>query len=240
MNERTIQKFFWRKARPIANRFNIDVVRLNAFPFMRHIERLGVNLIFDVGANVGQYGQLLRSNGYRGKLVSFEPIRTVHDALAVISQPDRSWTAENCALGAEAGETDIKVSEHTTMSSILEIKPEHITDFPYAAVTRTERIKVRTLDEVFSQYASPSDVCMLKLDVQGYEDQVLLGAKSSLARLPLIQMEAAVEGIYQNEPTMFDHVRTLASKNYRLIDIAEAFRDSCGRLLHTDCMFERR
>ncbi|MBY0511047.1 MAG: FkbM family methyltransferase [Rhodospirillaceae bacterium] len=77
-----------------------------------------VDLVLDVGANLGQYARGLRAQGYKGRIHSFEPIKAVHEKLAASAAGDAMWDVSNCAVGAAPGRADINVSDYTVYSSI--------------------------------------------------------------------------------------------------------------------------
>ncbi len=52
----------------------------------------GINVIFDVGANIGQYAMRTRALGYKGKIVSFEPVSSVFSKLSKNAKNDPLWT----------------------------------------------------------------------------------------------------------------------------------------------------
>jgi hypothetical protein len=93
--------------------FGLDIRRIGLgrlpdptdFLVARHVD-----VVLDVGANVGRFGQRLRERGYRGTIVSFEPIETVFSELKVLAARDGNWQAHRLALGATAGLTVINVS----------------------------------------------------------------------------------------------------------------------------------
>lgn len=223
-------------ARSVARRsFNLDVTRLDAFSFIPHVRRLGISLVFDVGANEGQYAKLLRANHYAGSIVSFEPAQEPFRALLEASKADSDWSVENCALGASTGTADLHISERSVMNSFLPLSA----DIAWAAATGSECVPVRRLDDIFSVYAKPTDAILLKIDVQGFEGDVLKGAEQSLSKIALVQLEGAVEPIYKGEPSFIEHIATMAARGFRLVDLHSVFRDDNGRLVHIDCLFER-
>src|ERR1700683_2208237 len=64
----------------------------------------GVNLVFDVGANIGQFALSLRDAGYDGRIVSFEPLSDAWEKLKEASRSDGLWeVAPRGAIGAEDG-----------------------------------------------------------------------------------------------------------------------------------------
>ncbi len=81
-----------------------DLVR---YPGGRHADHLrglllvelGVDLVIDVGANVGQYGTQLRDWGYRGRIMSFEPMRDEYAALSRLAEADGNWDTTRCSPG---------------------------------------------------------------------------------------------------------------------------------------------
>src|ERR1700747_2841378 len=61
----------------------------------------GINLVLDVGANGGQFACEIREYGYQGRIVSFEPISSVHAQLVERAKGDRNWIiADRTAIGA--------------------------------------------------------------------------------------------------------------------------------------------
>src|SRR5439155_27146309 len=127
----------------------------------------GVPLVVDVGANRGQYATDLRQHGYRGKIVSFEPLEEAFAQLAAAAARDVDWTCHRMALGVAAGEAQINVASNLESSSLLEMEVGHRAGAPEVSMVSVETVPVSRLDDVLDD----DRPCLLKLDVQGYEDR---------------------------------------------------------------------
>lgn len=167
----------------------------------------GVNCVFDVGAREGEYGLWLRRNGYRGRIVSFEPVASNARVLAARAADDAQWDVHVSALGAENGSATINVTELTHFSSFR--SPSTLSRETFgdeSAVTRTETVRVQRLDTVFDAAVSglrdPS--VYLKMDTQGWDLEVLKGATASRTKIVALQSEVSVRAFYQESPTMID------------------------------------
>jgi len=132
-----------------------------------YIDDRRIDTVIDVGANVGQFGEGLRANGFRGKIVSFEPVTSVFQELAKKAAADGNWEAYRCGLGAVAGSAQIHVSELTVFSSILEMTSTASLHDSRTAVTRTEDIEIRTLDQVAAALTGKGLSRNAKLYLQG-------------------------------------------------------------------------
>jgi FkbM family methyltransferase len=89
------------------------------------IHRLGINVFLDVGANRGTFSKHLRVGGYRGRLISFEPIPEDQERIRALANGDDDWTVCGYALGAESGRRHFNVNlsdDKTVFSSFLSIK----------------------------------------------------------------------------------------------------------------------
>src|SRR6516225_7101905 len=69
----------------------------------RFFSYFGVDCVFDVGANRGQYASMLRDIGFRGPIISYEPIPSMAETLRALSTNDPAWYVEELALDREAG-----------------------------------------------------------------------------------------------------------------------------------------
>ncbi|MGP8252849.1 MAG: FkbM family methyltransferase [Terracidiphilus sp.] len=162
------------------------------------IEDREIDVVIDVGANVGQFGRSLRESGYRGRIISFEPIGSAFQVLAKEAQKDGNWDANQCGLGAAMGTARLNVSELSVFSSILDSTSVASLHDKRMAVDRIEEVSIRTLDEIA---AGIQGKILLKVDTQGYERQVIEGGRQTLPRLAGILLELPVihtyEGVWQ-------------------------------------------
>jgi hypothetical protein len=76
----------------------------------RLIQRHAVTVVVDLGANTGQYGSMLRQHGYRGMILSYEPLPTAFRQLSAQSAGDANWQAFEAAVGAANGSVTLHVA----------------------------------------------------------------------------------------------------------------------------------
>jgi FkbM family methyltransferase len=200
-----------------------------------------VDVVLDVGANIGQFGESLRDSGYRGRIVSFEPLSDAWSALRQTSAHDSLWdVAERCALGEAEGEVQLHIAGNSVSSSVLEMLSTHTKAAPDSAYVGMENVKVRTLDSVASQYLNPKSISFLKIDTQGYEDRVLRGATQLLDRIVGLQLEMSFVALYEGQLTFDDLRDRLTARGFELWGLSPGFVDpNTGRLLQVDATFFR-
>ena len=158
------------------------------------IEDRKIDVVIDVGANVGQFGESLRSEGYCGKIVSFEPVKSAFQVLSKKAAADGNWEIHQCGLGATSGSAIIHVSELSVCSSILDLTSAAEFLDGRMAVDHTEKVAISTLDELA---ATLNGNILLKIDTQGFEKQVLEGGQQTIPRVKGILMELPIVHLYE-------------------------------------------
>ncbi len=225
----------------ILNPLDIDIVKYPSSDLRRRqklLKHFNVNKILDVGANSGQYASITRRIGFNGDIVSFEPVGHVFENLKKRAKNDTKWTVHNMALGNKKEELEINVSKNTFSSSLLNMMPEHLKNAPEAVYLEKETIKVDMLDNLFSNLVTPKEVVFLKLDVQGFEKNVLEGAKESLKRIIGIQVEMSIIEMYEGELTYLQMIDYLAKQGFGLYSLENGFfNKETGQLLQVDGIF---
>lgn len=211
---------------------------------LRHLlaaERIDVAV--DVGANIGQYGSWLRRFvGYRGRILSVEPVSDSHAALSLRAAEDSSWTVlPRCALGSESGEATIQVSQNSVSSSILppsELGLEKMANAVRAI--REEVVPVRTLSQLRVDHLAPGQRAFLKVDTQGFERQVIAGIGCDLSLWPVIQLELSTAPLYSGETSFSTMHAHLESLGYELYSVFPSYwTKPAYRMLQADCLFVR-
>ena len=205
------------------------------------IENYGVDLIIDVGANTGIFGKELRQIGYRERIVSFEPLANAFAKLAGVTEKDEKWEAFHYALGAEKGKQMINISGNSHSSSFLEILDTHTSAEASASYVGREEIQIDTLDAVFHTIKRNATEIYLKIDTQGFELNVLKGAKDALKQIQTIQLEMSLRPLYAGQPLYYDLMDFLHERHYTLIDVEPGFADlKTGTLLQFDGIFRKK
>ncbi|HED16042.1 MAG TPA: FkbM family methyltransferase [Gammaproteobacteria bacterium] len=202
--------------------------------------RLDVDLVFDVGANAGQFAMHLREAGYDRGIVSFEPMSAAFEQLDVAARQDQRWMIRQCALGAEESTSEINIAGNSWSSSLLGMTEAHTSAAPESAYVDKEVIKVDTLDSLYLEYANENSRPFLKIDTQGYTQQVLDGAQESLGKMQGVLVEMSLVELYVNEPLIGEVVTTLYNCGFVLISVEPEFFDpNTGQLLQVNGLFAR-
>lgn len=208
---------------------------------LAYLKKHSVSLVLDVGANIGQTGQMLRREGYLGRIISFEPISVCFEKLAKRAAGDPLWQVHNTAVGAEDGRAQIGVSENFFSSSILEATDELIGIFAPIRYTRHEDVPLTRLDTVFDEIVRPDDVVHLKIDTQGFERFVIDGARAALDRIGSVRMEVAVSEVYRGEMIVPEAITMMSDLGYVLIDAWPTWRHpKSDDVLHFDLLLRKR
>ena len=207
----------------------------------RILNDFSINLVLDVGANVGQTHDNLRNAGYKGRVVSFEPVPSAYAELIKSAEQDPEWDiAPRTAVGGEIGEAKINVSQSTDLSSILTPASTLLEALPKTEVVEQVTTPVTTIDEVWDTYCPPSAKVFLKVDTQGFERQVLNGAKASLDKITGIQLELSLLPLYEDEETYLSYLNDLHSWGFSPFMVWENYFSRLhGRQMQVDVVFMR-
>lgn len=235
----------------VSRSFGYDIVPLREMKerdFALHLRALlnflKVDCVLDVGANVGQYHDFLRDKVlYDGPIVSFEPVSRHVDFLRERARADGGWHIEGYALGAKDGNLPINVMVSDQFSSFLQPDNSRVRAYDGLNVPcHVENVLVRTLDVVMPvlQEKLGFQRPYLKLDTQGFDIEVLQGARDSLADVRALQTEASVIGIYKGMPGYMDTIRYLDERGFDITGFYPVSRDSSLRLVEFDCVMINR
>jgi FkbM family methyltransferase len=197
--------------------------------------------VFDVGANVGQYGLSLRKCGFTGRIVSFEAIPSVHAQLSAVAARDRDWiVAPCCALGRARGEARINLARNSVSSSLLSMNDVHLKAAPDSKYIASETVRVERLDDIARPLLPKDGRLFLKVDTQGYEEEVLAGADLILKSVSAMQLELSVVPLYQDAPSLRRILELCEGLGFQLHGLIPGFyEEKSGRLLQMDGLFLR-
>jgi FkbM family methyltransferase len=202
---------------------------------MRH---LGVDLVIDVGANRGQFGVEIRRAGYRGRIVSIEPLAVPFRQLSRVAARDERWTAIRSAVGPRTDSATMHVADDgAASSSFLPMLDLHTHSAPSARYIADERVDVATLDDLVRPHLGDRAVVLTKADVQGYELQVLAGGEAILGRSTLVQVEMSLLPLYEMAPSYREILDFMTQHGFRLVGIEPGFASPTGVLLQADGVF---
>jgi FkbM family methyltransferase len=213
-----------RFAKIIFYKLGIRLVRLDLAKERLFPADLELDLMFDVGANTGQYVKLIRNQGFQKQIVSFEPLSIEHEFLKLLAAKDNKWRVfDRCAIGSSSGLATINISENSFSSSLSEILETHVDAAPKSKYIGTENVQVFKLSEIYNANFKNFNRVGLKIDVQGFEMEVLRGAIEILDKIYYIQIELSTVPIYANQNLYHEIDALLREAGFNLWKIIPGF-----------------
>ena len=198
--------------------------------------------VFDIGANTGQFAKYIRSAGYLGEIISFEPLESATIYLAEAVKRDRCWTLhERCAIGNYDGEVEINIAGNSVSSSVLSMHASHAEAALDSAYISSEKVPIKKLDGIASQYLNCNSKLFIKIDTQGFEWEVLDGATETLGRAQGLICELSLIPLYEGQKLWRDVIDRLDQEGFMLWALQKGFTDPrTGQSLQMDGIFLRR
>jgi FkbM family methyltransferase len=230
-----IQQVLNRMGWEIHRYYLSDMAQLCSF-----LQQHRIDTVLDVGANIGQFGGRLLQTGFAGKVISFEPLSHAHAELSKAAAGHANWqVAPRAAVGAAAGEAEINVSSNLVSSSLLPILDDHTHSAPASRYVGTEKIPVITLDDC--PLVPTASRVFLKIDTQGFEQEVLKGARRLLGENVFgVQVELSLAPLYGGQGDYLHILSNLRDQGFHTWALTSEFSDQkTSRLLQANAILFR-
>lgn len=197
-----------------------------------------ISTVIDVGANKGQYA-LASKHFYPEAIVhSFEPVPACFEKLKLNTRNISNLNIYNMALGSTEAKIKFYQNAYSHASSALPISNYQKENVPETRNTKEIDVMVTTLDNFI--FSTPlSSPILLKMDVQGYEMEVLKGGKKFISQVDYILLETSFTPMYENEP-LFDDLHTyLKSEGFELLAPLDFLRKN-DKILQMDVLYKKK
>lgn len=189
------------------------------------------SIAFDVGAHEGEFFRALTETPLISGLVLFEPHPDNAERLRQTFQK-AGVTIEEVAVAATSGTVEFQYGDDTATGSLL--PPKGFTP----AATQSKAITTTSLDDYASKHGMLNRVNILKVDTQGADLQVLMGAETLLAESqPILIVEIIFAQLYENQGSPAELISWLSNHGYQLVGLFDEHFSNEGWLAWCDACF---
>jgi FkbM family methyltransferase len=224
----------WRAFRPILGRALCEsaVIWPEVLPWKPRS-------VLDIGAHRGDVARQLAELYHPEFIALVEPLPQMVQLLETQSFAKRQKIFP-CALGRMEGRAVLNVLASMPSSSLLQVSPvaELLFHRPMETVGGIE-VPVRTLDSIY-QECGLQDLDLLKIDVQGYEPEVLAGGMETLRKTRIVVIEVSFFEHYREQKLFGYLYEVLSSLNFAMRGTMGYLYDGNGVPLQCDAVFINR
>jgi FkbM family methyltransferase len=195
--------------------------------------------VIDVGANVGQFSVAMAKVFPDADIVSFEPNP---EAFEPLERATRGLAVEcvPCGVGSCAGRLDLHVNASSGMSSFLQFSAKHRSLYPSVVDGAGLAVEVTTLDSYFDKRRLAQPL-LIKLDVQGFDAEVLRGGARVLEAATWVILELSFEAMYDGETSFGEMLELMSSLGWRMLrPIDFLVHPSTREILQIDALFVKK
>jgi FkbM family methyltransferase len=194
--------------------------------------------IVDIGANVGQFALVARQTFPEADIWSFEPQPNPANEFARLFSNDPKTKLVVAAIGPVDGEAVMHVSAQNDSSSLLPISKFQSDVFPGTGEVGTATVYIAPLEKFLEGHEIGVNG-LLKIDVQGYELEVLKGSVSHLRNFSWIYIEASFVELYKGQALVHEVIEFLRNRGFLLVGLFQPHIDSARRTIQGDFLFRR-
>ena len=204
----------------------------------RHVLSRDIRTVVDIGANRGQFALAVRQWAPTARVISFEPLPGPAAVFRSVFAGDDRVLLHQAAIGPRPERRTMHVSARDDSSSLLPISSVQTSMFPGTGEVATTEVRVGPLEE-FIKADGLRSRAMLKLDVQGFEYEALIGCESMLAHFDWVYCECSFVEFYSGQKLAADVIEWLAARGYGLCGVFNPAYDKAGQAVQADFLFQR-
>ena len=195
--------------------------------------------VVDIGANRGQFTLVARQYAQGAYIFAFEPLTEPAEVFRKVFQDDANTELHHCAIGAREGEALMHVSRADDSSSLLPITAMQTSTFPGTEERGTRRVTITPLDAALypEQIQAPA---LLKIDVQGYELEVLKGCVELLGSFDYLLVECSYVELYTGQALAGEVIAHLTAAGFEMVERYKVVHDARGDAVQADFFFRRK
>lgn len=210
-------------------------------PSVEHLavlRKLDIDGIIDVGANRGQFSLACRICTPGLPIAAFEPIPAEARLYRKIHGKAPNIRLFETALGEQAGKATLHLSQSADSSSLLPIGRRQTDLFPATLEVGTIDVAVSRLDDFLQTWSGKQNL-LLKIDVQGFELNVLRGGVSTLTQCKYVYVECSEVPLYDGQALRSEVEELLSASGFERKGRFNEQFDS-DTLIQADYLFQRR
>jgi FkbM family methyltransferase len=228
-----IQATSWEGGESLAEDFHNAAIEHRAI-----IGFLPLATVVDVGANVGQFSLLVRALHPEARIEAFEPLPEAAARFRLVFQGDDLVTLHEATVAPTQGTATMHVSASADSSSLLPISDRQSELFPGTEEVGTADVVAGPLDAYVARdrIAAPA---MLKIDMEGFELEVLRGSGSLLAEFQYVYVEASFEALYEGQALISDVAAFLEGRGFVEAGRFNIAHTADGAPIQADFLFQR-
>jgi len=232
--EKMIKKLFNAFGLEITRKWNSPVGEMESF--LNDIKKRGLkcNYILDIGAYKGKFSKLAISVYPESAIYLIEPLKEMKHALEGFCNRNSKCKFFDFAVGPTSGMQPLRVFKDLAWSGFME------EDIPQKDKRTPRMVEMWTIDSMIQteQIEIPD---LVKIDVQGYELEVLKGAQSLFGKTEVFIIESALHNKHKSYPLIADVIGFMNDRNYVTYDFAGFLRQQHdGSLIECDLCFVKR
>ncbi len=214
----------------LSNNFNYYIVRV--------LTNLKIDYVLDIGANEGQFAEEIRKYGFKKDILSYEPMTGAYKKLSKRSESSNNWKIYNNGFGNKVEQKTLNISKNSVSSSILNLNKKSLIYEPKSRYIAKETINLNTLNKVLTQNKFKKKNIFVKIDTQGYEKNILIGASKVFKKIKGIMLEVSVVPIYKGERDFIEMIKFMKKKGFYIWAIERGFSNkNTGRVFQLDIIF---
>ncbi|MCF8261869.1 MAG: FkbM family methyltransferase [Melioribacteraceae bacterium] len=166
-----------------------------------------IEVVFDVGANMGQFCIHCNEIFKNSQIYSFEPVNRTYEILTERTKRIKNISCFNFAFGEKEGSAEIFLQELTWMNSL-----NKNLNVPTGKDQKTQKVQINTIDS-FAKSKNINSIDFLKIDTEGFDLDVLKGAVGLLEerKIKFIFVEVSFNE-RNNQNSSFDSINSFLRK----------------------------